>query len=466
MRPLSWYEICCLAKDGVSDWAMCQVEGEKELRGVAMSKAEEVSKNSRIQNLENQIEELTLQLHDYEMVKEQLTQAQKRETLASLSGGIAHDFNNILHCILGYTEMALSEKRNGSTDFETLEQIQAIVKRGRDLAQRFLMFGKKNSHHSVELNLNTIIEEVGCLLLRTIPRNITLEHELDSTLSSITGNEGQCEQIVMNLCINAMDAMPHGGKLTIKTENFHFTPNCPLHARLGITPGSYVHISVSDTGIGMSKDTLHKIFEPFFTTKEKNRGSGLGLSVVASLIRSHGGYFDCTSSPGLGSTFDIYLPSENVDYAYNVPKEEKCYPHDSRGSEVILFVDDEKEIINIGKRFLEQRGYKVLTAGDCEEGLDIYKNNTVDMVIMDVGLPDMGGAEFLKNLQSINGGVKVLAISGYHASSMSVRELGLEEQDFLQKPFSFEELMTKVRTMLDDKTLPIIQMPYQGNLRE
>lgn len=431
-----------------------------------MSKAEELSKNGHVQKLEKQIEELNLQLSDYETVKEQLAQAQKREALVSLSGGIAHDFNNILHCILGYTEMALSEKKNGCNGFESIEQIQAIVNRGRDLAQRFLMFGKKNAHHSAELNFNTIIEEVNCLLLRTIPRNITLEHELDSTLKSITGNMGQCEQIIMNLCINAMDAMPHGGKLIIKTENINFTQSGPLRTKLGITPGSYVHISVSDTGVGMSKDTLNRIFEPFFTTKEKNRGSGLGLSVISSIVAGHGGYLDCTSKPGLGSTFDIYLPSENVEYTHEVPKEEKSFSHDSRGSEVILFVDDEKAIINIGKRFLEQRGYTVLTAEGCEEGLHIYKNNTIDMVIMDVGLPDMGGAEFLKKLQSLNGGVKVLAISGYHASSMSVRELGLDKQDFLQKPFSFEELMTRVRTILDQSALPIIQLPYQRNLRE
>lgn len=443
-----------------------QVEGGKELLGVTMSKMEKLSESARVQELEKQVEQLTLQLHDYNKVKEQLAQAQKRETLASLSGGIAHDFNNILHCILGYTEVGLSGKKNGSTDFDILKQIQAIVEKGRDLAQRFLVFGRKSTHRQVKLSFNSIIEEVECLLLRTTPRNITIEHQLDSELSFITGDSGQCEQIVMNLCLNAMDAMPHGGKLVIKTENIDFTQNSPLHMKLGITPGSYVHIGVSDTGIGMSEDVIDNIFEPFFTTKEKERGSGLGLSVVSSIVKSHGGYVDCTSTPGSGTTFDIYIPAVNGGYVEINNHEEKCFPGSSTGGEIILFVEDEAAIMNIGKHFLESCGYDVLTAGNCEEGLEIYQNNSVDLVIMDVGLPGMGGIGFLKRLQSINAGVKVLAISGYPAYNGTVRELALKEQEFLQKPFSGKELSQRVRVILDGDTVPIVQMDYQGDLRE
>ena len=423
-----------------------------------MSKMEKQSESVRVQNLEKQVEQLTLQLGDYHKVKEQLIHAQKRETLASLSGGIAHDFNNILHCVLGYTEVALSGKTNGSKDFELLKQIQAIVEKGSDLAQRFLAFGRKSPHRQVKLDFNTIVEEVEFLLLRTTPRNITIEHSLDSELFLINGDAGQCEQIVMNLCINAMDAMPGGGKLVITTDNIELTKNSPLSMKLGITPGSYMHLSVSDTGIGMSEDLIENIFEPFFTTKEKGRGSGLGLSVISSIVKSHGGYVDCTSMPDSGSTFDIYIPSISVDYTEKKPQEEKCVPGSSTGGEVILFVEDEEDIMSIGKHFLERCGYDVLTAGSCEEGLEIYDNNTVDLVIMDVGLPGMGGVGFLKSLQSINAGVKVLAISGHPAYSGAVRALDLKEQEFLQKPFSGEELTKRVRVILDGLTIPVVQM--------
>ena len=421
-----------------------------------MSKIKEATESIRIQELENQVDQLTLQLQDYQLVKEQLTQAQKRENLASLSGGIAHDFNNILHCILGYTEMALSGERNNLTDVEIFKQIQAIVERGRDLAQRFLVFGRKSTHRQEELNFNTIIGEVERLLSHTMPRNIRIELGLDSGLSLINGDVGQCEQIVMNLCINAMDAMPCGGRLIIKTGNVHLTENNRLHTRLSIAPGSYIHVSVSDTGMGISEDVVENIFEPFFTTKGEGRGSGLGLSVVSTIVKSQGGYVDCTSTPGSGSTFDIYLPAVTVNSPQKTPSEVRGAPDRSSGEEVVLFVDDEEAVMNIGKHFLESFGYDVLTAADCEKGLEIYQNNTVDLVVMDVGLPGMGGSGFLKKLQSINTGVKVLAISGYPPYSGEVNELGLEEQKFLQKPFRREEFMKKVRGILDDSPSPMV----------
>jgi nitrogen-specific signal transduction histidine kinase/ActR/RegA family two-component response regulator len=427
---------------------------------------QEVSKSVRVKHLEKKVEQLTLQLRDYNKVKDQLAQVQKRETLASLSGGIAHDFNNILHCILGYTEVGLLEKKNGSTDPDILKQIQAVVEKGKDLAQRFLVFGRKSTHRQVKLNFNTIVEEVQCLLLRTTPRNITIENKLASDLSLISGDAGQCEQIVMNLCINAIDAMPRGGKLLITTENLDFTENSSLQMKLGITPGSYVHMSVSDTGIGMSEDVAEYIFEPFYTTKEEGRGSGLGLSIVSSIIESHGGYIDCTSMPGLGTTFDIYIPAVNGGYIEKKNNGEKCFMGNSAGGEIILFVEDEEAIMKIGKHFLERYGYGVLTAKNSEEGLEVYQNNPVDFVIMDVGLPGRGGIGFLESLKSIDAGVKVLAISGYSASHDIVKELGLKKQEFLQKPFSGNDLSTRVRVILDNDAVAIAQMDYQDDIHE
>ena len=414
-----------------------------------MSNIKDVFESVSAQDLEKQVEQLTLQLQDYRMMKEQLNQAQKRDTLASLYGGTVHDLNNILHCILGYTEMALSEKKNGSTDFETLKQIQAIVEKGKGLAQRYLTFGRNSTPHPTALNINTIVEDVERLLLHTTPRNITIERKMNSELSSIIGDEGQCEQVVMNLCLNAMDAMPYGGKLFIKTENIRLAENNQLHTKLGMTPGSYVHLSFADTGIGMSQDVIENIFEPYFTTKEEGRGSGLGLSVVSSIVKSHGGYIHCTSEPDRGSTFDIYLPAVNIDHTEKKNSKEPCFLSNSYSDELILFVDDEEAILNIGKHFLRNCGYNVLTAMNCEEGLKLYQNNSVDLVIMDVGVPDMGGVEFLNHLRSINIEVKVLAISGYFANDMAVRALKIEDQEFLQKPFSREEFLKRVRVILD-----------------
>ena len=431
-----------------------------------MSKTKEAIESVRIKELEDQVEQLALQLQDYEQVKEQLTQAQKRETLASLSGGIAHDFNNILHCILGYTEMALSGEKNNLTNVDIFLQIQAAVERGRDLAQRFLVFGRKSDHRQEELNFNKIIGEVEYLLSHTMPRNIATELRLDSDLFPVSGDVGQCEQIVMNLCINAMDAMPNGGKLIIETENIRLADNSPLNTGPNIAAGSYIHISVSDTGVGISEDVIENIFTPFFTTKEEGRGSGLGLSVVSSIVKSHGGYVDCISSPGSGSTFGIYIPAATIQYTEKIIPEDKYFFGNASGREVILFVDDEEAIMRIGKHFLESCGYNVLTAGDGDKALEIYQNNNVDLVVMDVGLPGMGGDGFLKNLQSKNAGVKVLAISGYPPYSDEVNALGLDKQKFLQKPFRWEELMNKMRVILDGSTIPVVEADYRDDLRE
>jgi len=274
---------------------------------------------------------------------------------------------------------------------------------------------------------------------------------MDSELFSIIGDEGQCEQVFMNLCINAMDAMPRGGKLFINTENIDFAKINPLHIRPGMIPGSYVHISFSDTGIGISEDLIENIFEPYFTTKEKGRGSGLGLSVVSSIVKSHGGYVHCTSVPDLGSTFDIYLPAVNIDHIEKANRKEQCFLGHSSSGEVILFVDDEEAILHIGKHFLQNCGYNVLTAGNCEKGLKLYQNRTIDLVIMDVGVPEIEGVEILKSLRSVDAEAKVLAISGYPATDRAVRALNIKEQEFLQKPFTREEFLKRVRVILDGK---------------
>lgn len=399
--------------------------------------------------LEEQIQVLESELSDCQELEEQLAKAQKMEALASLSGGIAHDFNNILHCILGYTELALLEKSGDNPDYELLKQIQSIVMKGRGLAQQLLVFGRKMHRKPVLMNINSVVLEVDRLLRRTMPLTIEIDRKLEDTLYHINADTGQCEQIVMNLCINAMDAMPEGGRLILKTENIILEKEDSTHERLDIPPGVYVRLTVSDTGRGMTTETLRRIFEPFFTTKGRGRGTGLGLSVVYSIVNNHHGYIDCQSRCAEGTKFQIYFPALDIKGTEYEKEKKEDFIGTFAGKELILFVEDEKDILNVGEKFLQECGYAVLTAQSGEEGLVLYRSNPVDLVLMDVGMPGMGGIGFLKTLLSFNADAKVLIISGYSAKSRTIEALRLGSEAFLAKPFKREELLQSVRNVLD-----------------
>jgi len=404
---------------------------------------------SRILELEEQVQTLESELSDCQELEEQLAQAQKMEALASLSGGIAHDFNNILHCILGYTEMALLEKSGDNPDYEILKQIQSIVMKGRDLAQQLLVFGRKMHRQPVLMNINAVVLEVERMLRRTMPRMIEIDRRLDDNLYYINADTGQCEQIVMNLCLNAMDALPEGGRMVLKTENLILKKEDSAHIRLDIPPGVYVRLTVADTGQGMAPETIRRIFEPFFTTKEKGRGTGLGLSVVYSIVNNHHGYIDCQTRKGEGTKFQIYFPALDIKGTEYEKQKNENFIGSFAGKESILFIEDEIDILGVGQKFLQECGYSVLTAQSGEEGLDLYRSHSVDLVLMDVGMPGMGGIEFLKTLLSVNADAKVLIISGYSAKSRTIEALRLGSESFLAKPFKREELLKRVRTVLD-----------------
>jgi signal transduction histidine kinase len=261
-----------------------------------------------IARLENEVRFLRSELKGRRELEEQLYQAQKMEALAALSGGIAHDFNNILHCILGYTELALLKKYKGNPDYDLLKQIESMVQKGKYLAEQLLAFGRKMDSQLDVLDLNQIIKNVEKILRRTIPRMIDIELQLDHSLKNVAADAGQCEQILMNLCINAKDAMPDGGKLTLKTENVRLKEK-PDTVHINLPPGDYIRLTIADTGHGISEDTLSHIYEPFFTTKEKGKGTGLGLSMVYAIVQNYDGAIGCSSDPGAGTTFRIYLPT-------------------------------------------------------------------------------------------------------------------------------------------------------------
>ena len=401
-----------------------------------------------IARLENEIRSLKSELKGRHELEEQLLRAQKMEALAALSGGIAHDFNNILHCILGYTEWALLKRHKTSPDYDPLKQIVSMVKKGKYLAGQLLAFGRKMDAQLEVLNFNQILKNVEKILHRTIPRMIDIELQLDDNLKNVAADAGQCEQILMNLCINAKDSMPEGGRLILKTENVHLNGG-PESAHIDLPPGDYIRLTIADTGHGISEDTLTHIYEPFFTTKEKGKGTGLGLSMVYAIIQNYDGAIECSSNPGTGTTFRIYLPPA-VAAADFVQNGSQLQLSDiGKGHEVVLIVDDETDIINISQKILQESGYTVITARSGEEGIAKYLQNQVDLVLLDVSMPGIGGVKCLRHIMSLSSEAKVIIISGYLLSGQIEEAMTLGAKAFLTKPYSFEELRTTVRNVLE-----------------
>ena len=377
----------------------------------------------------------------------QLLQAQKMEAIGTLAGGIAHDFNNLLTVVLGYSELLLLGKDERDSSYADLQKINQSARNGAELVKRLLAFSRKTEVDARPLNLNEQIEHVKSLLVRTIPKMVKIELLLSDETNSVKAGAIQMEQVLMNLAVNAKDAMPDGGTLTIKTESVDLDEEyCRLH--LGSEPGRYVLLLVSDTGQGMDKETLKHIFEPFYTTKETGRGTGLGLAMVYGIVKQHGGYITCYSEPGLGTTFKIYLPVTMAEVETPAPIEK---PTPTRGSETILLVDDEEPIRALGKRILERSGYHVLTAVNGKEALSIYakEKDAIRLVILDLIMPEMGGNECLKRLLKINRDAKVLISSGYSAGGESKDAKETGARGFVGKPYNMMQMLEAVRQTLD-----------------
>ena len=405
---------------------------------------------ARIQALEQELRMLQSALLEKDKLEEQLRQAQKMQALAHLAGGIAHDFNNILQGILGLTQLALAKKTLDDSDYNTFLEIQSTIEKGKDITQQFLTFGRKTESKFMPLDLNRKLKEIRKLLLRTIPKMIEIELKLSDDLKMVNADEGQTEQLLMNLGINSRDAMPDGGKLTLKIENLTSRDN-PLLTCSKAQPGQYVSLSISDTGSGMSSKIMEHIYEPFFSTKEKGKGIGLGLSMVYAIVKNHDGLIECSSKVGEGTTFRIYFPVLNVDLKQSNIKEIKARKAFPRGNETILMVDDEPGILDIGKEMLQKFGYKVITAENGEDAIHKYSRDKIDLVILDVGMPGMGGIKCLQKLVSIHQKAKVLISSGYLLNRRIREALEIGAKDFLPKPYSITELLNTVRQVLDGK---------------
>ena len=377
-----------------------------------------------------------------QVLQEQLLQAQKMEAVGTLAGGIAHDFNNLLQVVLGYSEVMLLRKKEGEHDYDDLKNIYEAGKRGADLVKRLLTFSRKVETECVPVDLNQEIVTVRDLLFNTIPKTITIDLHLSENLDSIAADRSQISQILMNLGVNARDAMPDGGTLSIETVNIQLDEEyCGIHPE--VKPGNYVLLTVSDTGQGMDKETLSHIFEPFFTTKEQEKGTGLGLATVYGIVKHHGGYINCNSEIDQGTTFNIYLPTIQTDQILETSPIETTTPG---GDETILLVEDNNMIRELCAKLLIGVGYNVISAGNGKEALEIYQmeNHKISLILLDLIMPVMDGWQCLVKILRVDPKAKVIIASGLAKGMQAKGAMG-----FVQKPFETSQLLTTIRNVLD-----------------
>jgi PAS domain S-box-containing protein len=380
-------------------------------------------------------------------LEEQFRQAQKMEAIGQLAGGVAHDFNNLLTAILGYAELLAEKLKGRPRESEDLDEIRKAGERAASLTRQLLAFSRQQVFERKVLDLNRLIAEIEKMLRRLIGEDVELVTTLDPALAYVWADAGQLEQVVMNLVVNARDAMPRGGKLTIETSNVELDE---AYARLHtpVRPGRYVMIAVSDTGVGMDTATRSRIFEPFFTTKERGKGTGLGLATVYGIVKQSGGYIWAYSEPGKGTTFKIYLPPAEQGF---LPEEDRVGETPTvRGTETVLLVEDEESVRTLSRAILETHGYQVLEAASAEEAIETARRyqQPIHLLLTDVVMPSMGGPDLASRIQTLRPGVKVLYMSGY--TDETVFRHGHLEQGrlFLQKPFTPEALARKLREAL------------------
>jgi PAS domain S-box-containing protein len=381
-------------------------------------------------------------------LKTQLLQAQKMEAIGTLAGGIAHDFNNILTIISGFSELLLDDRSDADRDYDDIQKIFRASQSGAELVRQLLTFSRKVEPKLRPVKLNVLVTTVEKLLLRTIPKTIEMQLSLAENLEVIYADPSQIEQMLINLAVNAKHAMPDSGKLIFETRNIALSPEY-ARAHLGVEPGEYVLLTVSDTGHGMERNVLERIFEPFFSTKKPGEGTGLGLATVYGIVKGHRGHITCYSEPGAGTIFKIYLPvlDENLPVI-----EEPTQQSPVGGSEKLLLIDDETHVRILGDRLLSQAGYTVLTAINGREALEIYEEHgkEIDLVILDLIMPEMDGKHCLEELLKRNPDIKVVISSGYSSHGPVGEVMRLGARGFIQKPYMSKELLGTVRTVLDE----------------
>lgn len=384
-------------------------------------------------------------LTEYKRIEEQLHQAQRMETVATLAGGVAHDFNNLLAVILGYTSYLKTKADEDGPFFKGLNHIESSALRASDLTSQLLTYTRRQKQQIKPVDLNRVIQEVYELISKTFEKNVRIMIKNADGLKTVEGDESQLNQVVMNLALNAHQAMPQGGVLTIETS-IEKIPENVKPGRLCDVTGTCVCLKIIDTGIGMDSDTLNRIFEPYFTTKEKSGGTGLGMSVVYGIVEGHGGCIHTESSPGEGTVISVYLPASD--------KKEKAEEHrivtSIGGTETILIIDDEEVVVSTMKDPLEDAGYTVMTADSGKAGITSYTQHRdqIDLIILDIKMPDMGGEEVFEKLKEIDDDIKVLFVSGYVHPELKKKLLNNGASGFRAKPFLISDLLEDIRKII------------------
>ncbi len=400
---------------------------------------------ARTEALQQEISERKRAEEENAKMQAQLLQAQKMEAIGVLAGGVAHDFNNLLTAIQGWTELLMQGVDKSSSAFQDLKEIRSATKRAADLTQQLLTFSRKKPMRMISTNLNQQVRSLQSILQRLIGENIEVITQFDDALWTVKADRGTIEQLIMNLVVNARDAMPGGGKISIQTENI-IVDNLHSLSDPEARPGPFVRLSVSDSGLGMSKETLKHIFEPFFTTKGIGKGTGLGLSVIYGAVKQHEGWINVYSEPGHGTTFHVYLPA--VESGQHEDKNERAFLHTLQGSgQRVLVVEDEANVAEFNKKALSQYGYTVFLAKTLEEARRIFgaEQSRLDLVFSDVVLPDGSGINLIDEFLEQKPQLRVILSSGYTDQKLQWPVIQNRGYRFLQKPYTLAGLLKAIQ---------------------
>ncbi|MCX5813395.1 MAG: PAS domain S-box protein [Proteobacteria bacterium] len=374
----------------------------------------------------------------------ELMHAQKMEAIGTLSGGIAHDFNNILMGIQGYASLMMLDISTEHPHYERLKRIEEQVKNASDLTGQLLGFARGGKYVVKPVNMNELIEKTSNMFGRT-KKEIAIHRKYERDIWAVEADMGQIEQVLLNLYLNAWQAMPAGGDLSIETKNIVVGENYTIP--YSTTFGRYVRISISDTGVGMNEKTKERIFEPFFTTKELGRGTGLGLAMVYGIIKNHNGFIDVISEPDKGTTFALYFPASEKDIA----KETSGVPEIMRGTETILVVDDEPDVLAVSKNILESLGYNVYGVKNGEEAIILYKEkkDVIDLIVLDMIMPGLSGSETFDRIRELNSSARIILCSGYSLNDQAQQIMDKGCHGFIQKPFNIANISMNIRKVLE-----------------
>jgi two-component system, cell cycle sensor histidine kinase and response regulator CckA len=423
------YEVHMRSKDGKPLWLLCNISLAEDETGAAL------------------LQNFTVDVSDRKRLEQQLWQAQKLDALGSLAGGVAHDFNNLLTAIIGYADILREDLGPDSPYAEDLNEIIKASDRATALTRQLLAFSRRQPFDPKPLRLDERVMDMEKMLRRLLGPPVTLVTTTDADLAAVMADPNQIEQVVLNLAVNSRDAMSHGGTLTIETRNVHLDEPY-AHGATSVPPGNYVMLAVSDTGSGMSPETLSRLFEPFFTTKEKGKGTGLGLSTVYGIVKQSQGHVIVYSEVGIGTTFKCYFPLSELRPRVSQPIRA---PVEVRGSETILLVEDEEPIRLLAATTLERLGYKILAAGDGAAAMALAAEHSgpIHLLLSDGVLSGIRVPELLRRFVAQRPETKILLMSGYSQEAVFQHDIVAPNTAFLPKPFTIRQLTERVREVLD-----------------